>query len=138
LTEEYPKDPKGFLGKGWNFPVQLSPSSTFNMSAYEEKVRQSILIILGTGRGERVMRPEFGCGIHDFVFESMNSSTIARMEASIREGLTQWEPRIEVISVNIGTEELDGGKIFIEVKYMVRATNNQFNIVYPFYLKEGG
>jgi len=108
------------------------------MSAYEEKVRQAILIILGTGRGERVMRPEFGCGIHDFVFESMNSSTIARMEASIREGLARWEPRIQVTSVNIRTEELDGGKIFIEINYMVRATNNQFNIVYPFYLKEGG
>lgn len=131
------KDPKAFLGIGWKFPVLLNISSKIAESRYEQDIQEAIWIILETSKGERVMLPEFGCGIHNFVFESINSSAIARMKSSIQEDLRRWEPRIQVINVDLSIDDIDRGKIVIEIIYLVRATNNQFNIVYPFFLKEG-
>ena len=108
------------------------------MSRYEEDIRESIIIILGTAKGERVMMPDFGCGIHDFVFESMNISTLNRLELNVREALTQWEPRIQIIEVICLKDEKEIGKIIINIIYNIRETNNQFNLVYPFFLTEGG
>jgi uncharacterized protein len=107
-------------------------------SKYEQDIREAILIILGTSKGERIMRPDFGCGIHDFVFGSINASTLGRIESSVREALTIWEPRISLIDVTISTDQIDEGKLIVNITYEVRSTNNQFNLVYPFYLTEGG
>ena len=126
-----------FLGKGWKFPVGVDSQNEIEMSEYEQDIKEAIWIILSTSKGERVMRPDFGCGIHDFIFASINTANLALIESSIREALTVWEPRIELKAVNISTENVDEGQLLISIDYEVRATNNEFNLVYPFYLTEG-
>lgn len=127
---------KNFLGKGWKFPIQITEEGNIAVSSYEEDVKEAILIILNTTKGERIMRPDFGCGIHDFVFANVNTATLTLMENSIREALITWEPRIEIISIKIDTKEISNGKLLINIDYRLRNTNNRFNLVYPFYLKE--
>ncbi len=82
------------------------------------------------------MHPDFGCGIHNFVLEVINASILGRIEISVREALTDWEPRIILDDVKV-IDENDNGKIIIDIKYSVRTTNTKFNLVYPFFLKEG-
>ena len=128
---------KDFLGVGWNYPVGVDPSGTIAMSKYEEDIKQAIIIILSTAKGERVMHPDFGCGIHDMVFQTINMSTLSLIEMTVREALTKYEPRITLVNVNISTDQAQNGILLISIDYTVRSTNNQFNIVYPFYLNEG-
>jgi phage baseplate assembly protein W len=128
---------KEFLGRGWKFPVQATEEGRIAESAYEEDIREAVLVILGTAKGERVMRPDFGCGIHDFVFASINTSTVTLIGKTVREALMLWEPRIEVTGISVDTDDSDSGKLLITIDYRVRTTNNRFNLVYPFYLKEG-
>jgi phage baseplate assembly protein W len=128
---------KEFLGVGWKFPVNVDAKGDIQMSEYEEDIKEAIWIILATSKGERVMRPDFGSGIYDFVFAPINTATIGLVEESVREALTTYEPRIELLSVEVSTEEADKGKLLIGINYRVRNTNNEFNMVYPFYLTEG-
>lgn len=128
---------KDFLGKGWKYPVRADAQQKIAISEYEEDIKEAIWIILGTARGERVMRPEFGCGIHEYVFSSMDAVNLSLIENSVREALTLWEPRIEIIDVKTDTQYAAEGKLVVNIDYRVRATNTQFNLVYPFYLKEG-
>lgn len=128
---------KEFLGRGWKFPVKIKAENQIAMSEYEEDIKEAIWIILSTAKGERVMRQDFGCGIHDFVFAAINTSNLTLIESSVREALTSWEPRIELIEVKVITDMIPEGKLLINIEYKVRTTNNQFNLVYPFYLKEG-
>lgn len=114
----------------------VDPQGLVRMSEYEEDIREAIRIVLATAKGERVMRPDFGCGIHDYVFAAISTSVLGLIEASVTEALIKWEPRIELIGVKAHTEELSQGKLLISVDYRVRTTNNQFNLVYPFYLTE--
>lgn len=126
-----------FLGQGWAFPVGVDAEGKIKITREEEDIRQAIWIILSTAKGERVMRPDFGCGIHDFVFASINTANVALIENSVREALTLWEPRIEVTDVQVSTEHVARGQLLVSVDYKVRTTNNRFNLVYPFYLTEG-
>jgi len=128
---------ESFLGIGWAFPVQVDAGGRVVMSQYEKDIKEAILIILGTAKGERVMRPDFGCGIHDYVFSVINTDTLTLVEASVREALTVWEPRIELIGVTVSADKASEGKLMINIDYKVRTTNNRFNLVYPFYLSEG-
>ncbi len=128
---------KDFLGTGWKYPVKVDIGGKIALSSYEEDIKEAIRIILGTAKGERVMRPDFGCGIHELVFASINSATMKQVENSVREGLIQWEPRIELENVIVSSEKADEGKLLVNIDYRVRATNTRFNLVYPFYLKEG-
>jgi len=128
---------KDFLGKGWKYPVKIDNNRKIEMSEYEQDIKEAILIILGTAKGERVMRPDFGCGIHDLVFAPINVTTISMVENSVSEGLTLWEPRIELIKVEVSDKESSMGKLLVSIDYRVRITNNRFNLVYPFYIKEG-
>jgi uncharacterized protein len=127
---------KEFLGKGWKFPVNVDLDGKISMSEYETDIKEAIRIILGTAKGERLMHPDFGCGIHDFVFSPLNTATLSLVENTVREGLTLWEPRIELIKVEVIPEESAEGKLLVSIDYQVRVTNNRFNLVYPFYLKE--
>ena len=145
---------RDFLGRGWSFPPAFGLRGVA-MSAHEAKVAEAIRIILGTARGERVMRPEFGCGIHELVFESASESTLALIRAAVREALVRWEPRAELLEVWVeaapgavlrrGRPRGDGlpppglrdGTLIIGIDYRVRSTNNEFNLVYPFYLRQG-
>ena len=127
---------KDFLGRGWKVPVNVSSAGKILMSEHEEDIKEAMWIILSTSKGERVMRPDFGCGIYVFVFDVINTATMGLVEASVREALTLWEPRIELVNVNISVDKAEEGKLLISIDYRVRSTNNEFNLVYPFYLKE--
>ncbi|NLX10727.1 MAG: GPW/gp25 family protein [Chloroflexi bacterium] len=128
---------KAFLGVGWAFPPAIEPDGTASLVAYEEDIRQSIRIILGTNPGERVMRPDFAAGLNDFLFEPLNATTLARIGQRVRDALIDWEPRIDVLDVRVTADRVQRSLVLIDVHYRVRATNNPFNLVYPFYLKEG-
>ena len=128
---------KEFLGVGWTYPVRTKVNGNIAMSQFEDDIREAIPIILGTAKGERVMRPDFGCGIHDLVFSPINTATITLVENSVREALTVYEPRIELIKVEALSDRAEEGKLLVNIDYRVRSTNSRFNLVYPFYLKEG-
>jgi len=133
-------DAKAYLGRGWSFPVRLNEKEgTISFSEHEQDVRESIWIILSTSKGERVMRPEFGCGIHDLVFEVINTTTLTEVETQVQEALAFFEPRIDVVQVKALSPGagLDG-QLRISIDYLIRGTNNQLNLVYPFYIQERG
>lgn len=129
---------KAFLGRGWKFPVGVDPTSgRIAMSEHEQDIRESIRIILATAPGERLMRPDFGCGIHDLVFSAISSATVGLFESRVREAITKWEPRVEIMQLSISTREASNGKLEILMTFRIRETNNEFNFVFPFYLTEG-
>jgi len=128
--------PQSFLGIGWSFPVAPSKSGALGIAAYDESVRQAVWIILGTAKGERAMRPDFGCGIHDLVFEPNTAATAGKVTQSVKQALLLHEPRIELLDVQVDPHSGDG-VLQITVDYRVRATNNAFNLVFPFYLQQG-
>ena len=125
---------KIFLGKGWQFPVALDGAGALAVAEYEESVRQSIWVILGTAKGERVMRPDFGCGIYDLVFGVNSSTTAAEAAEGVRDALVSFEPRIDVLGVEVEPGG-DGEVLYVSIDYQIRATNTVFNLVYPFYLE---
>ena len=126
---------KPFLGRGVGFPIELDQGDIKPADA-EDSIRQSIKIILGTAKGERVMRPDFGCGIYDLVFEISSASTAGKISQAVREALLKFEPRIDVIDIQVTPKsDPDGETLSISIDYQVRATNNAFNLVYPFYLE---
>jgi uncharacterized protein len=134
-----PLDPKSYLGRGWSFPVRLhEKEGTIRLSEHERDVQESIWIILSTSKGERVMRPDFGCGIHDLVFEVINTTTLAEIEVRVGEALATFEPRIDVTKVSALSGNGIDGQLRISMDYVIRGTNNQLNLVYPFYIKERG
>jgi uncharacterized protein len=130
-----------FLGVGWAFPVAVErrdANPRLAVAEYEESVRQAIQIILGTAKGERVMHPDFGCGLEDLVFAVNDSGTRGLVEHAVREALQLWEPRIEVLDVVVREDGDVGEQLCIAIDYRVRLTDNRFNLVYPFYLNRGG
>lgn len=125
-----------FLGRGLRWPLSAT-GGALDRAAYEASVRQSVWIILSTSKGERVMRPDFGCGIHELVFAPNTPSTAGRLVAAVREALLDFEPRIDVRDVEVSTSGEQGQVLLLSIDYEVRATNNVFNLVYPFYLGGG-
>jgi phage baseplate assembly protein W len=128
---------KDFLGKGWRFPVEPDARAALVYSSEEAKIQESIMIILGTARGERVMRPDFGSRLHELVFAPINSSTRSLAANYVTEALVAWEPRIDVRRVDVARHLAEDGALHINIEYEVRATNSIFNLVYPYYLLEG-
>ncbi len=127
-----------FLGVGWSFPVERDESGRrFVRAEHEESVRQSIRIILSTAKGERVMRPDFGCSIHELAFAPNNAATRGLAESYVSEALRLWEPRIEVLKVRASAAGGQGEELRVSIDYRVRATDSRFNLVYPFYLERG-
>jgi phage baseplate assembly protein W len=125
-----------FFGVGWQFPVsKVEPGNQIAMARYEESIRQAIWIILGTAPGERVMRSDFGCGIHDLVFAVNGAGTAGQAASQVRAALIRWEPRIDVLNISAAFDNGDPTLLLIEIEYRVRTTNNRFNLVYPFYLE---
>ncbi|HMJ93661.1 MAG TPA: GPW/gp25 family protein [Allosphingosinicella sp.] len=129
---------KDFMGRGWAFPFQVEPASgRIATAADEEDIRQSILIILKTAKGERAMRPDFGCGIHNLVFAAIDTATLAQVKRDVEDSLRTWEARIEVTGVVARAGNLLNGQLIIEIDYRVRQTNQAGNLVFPFYFREG-
>ncbi len=129
---------KAFLGTGWAFPPGLDVEGRIRLVSLEEDVRQAILIIIQTVLGERVMRPDFGSGLHNLVFEPVNRTTMALVQNTVERALIDWEPRIEVNNLAVTTDTNQRNTLEIDLLYTVRATNTQFNLVFPFFLLEGG
>lgn len=129
---------KGFLGTGFSFPIEVDETTGLMKTvSMEEDIVQAIHIILTTRKGERVMRPDFGCDIYDYAFGTMDYTTLIQMEQAVQEALTIWEPRITDVEVQINDEQEQEGCLLIEISYVVRSTNNPFNLVYPYYINEG-
>ncbi|HWM08871.1 MAG TPA: GPW/gp25 family protein [Solirubrobacteraceae bacterium] len=122
------------LGSGLAFPLQVDRRGALALARDETDVDQAIHLILATAPGERPMRPEFGCGVHEFVFETIDAATVARMETEIRAALDRWEPRVEVADIQFDLARADRGELLIEIAYRVRATNHMRNLVHPFYV----
>ena len=127
---------KAFLGTGWKFPVGID-KATGRMSSNEDSIRESVRIIIGTRKGELPMHPDFGCGIQEYAFETADYTTLYSMKTEIERALIRWEPRIKDIEAEVSDEQIDQGMLTIHLSYVVRATNNQYNQVYPFYINEG-
>jgi uncharacterized protein len=122
------------IGSGIAFPLQVDRRGGIALARDEQDIDQAIQLILGTAPGERPMRPEFGCGVHDFVFDSIDANTIGQMEEAIRVALERWEPRIEVSAVSFDLSQAGAGLLTIDIGYVVRATNTERNLVHPFYV----
>ena len=132
-------DSKDFLGRGFSFPPRIdSATGKFVMTENEEDIRQSIYIILMTRTRERAMMPEFGCDLHKYIFELPDSAFESLICDEMEEALTEWEPRIRGVNVTVDDIDLIDGEILLNVEYVVRATNNPNNLVFPYYLEEGG
>lgn len=126
-----------FLGVGWAFPVARGEDGRYSTAAYEESIRQSIRIILSTAKGERVMRPDFGCGLQELVFAVNNATTQGQAESEVEEALIRWEPRIKLERVRAEAGGEHGEALMISIDYRVRSTDSRFNLVFPFYLDRG-
>jgi len=127
----------GFLGRGWAFPVIADRDGRIAYVAGEDAIEEAIELILGTSPGERVMRPEFGCGIWDLVMEANTAQLHGRVQVQVRDALVRWEPRIDVLEVRIESPEEQKNLLLIRIDYRVRSNNAFFNLVYPFFLQEG-
>ncbi|OXS56185.1 baseplate protein [Cohnella sp. CIP 111063] len=127
-----------FLGRGWKFPIEVDATTgRFLLAEGEDDIAEAIRIILMTSRGERVMRPDFGCGLRDFAFGTTDETTLRLLETDITQAITVWEPRVTDVEVTAKLDPSHPGKLSIGISYVVRSTNNLFNQVYPFYLEEG-
>lgn len=117
----------------------MKPGSNGRLSYVSgmEMIRQSIFLILMTAPGERQMRPEFGCGVHDLVFEPNTAALHGLVQDKVQTALTKWEPRIDVLNVNVESPPQQGNLLLIHIDYRIRANNSFFNLVYPFFLNEG-
>jgi phage baseplate assembly protein W len=128
---------RDFLGVGWKFPLQVTPQGTIAQARNEQRVEESLYLILGTAQGERVMLPDFGCGIHDLVFEPNNSITRSLVVNRVREALVRYEPRIDVLEVEADAAPEQANLLLLRINYRIRANNALHNLVYPFYINEG-
>lgn len=129
---------KEFLGSGWSFPPAFDKSKRkVDLTHDREDIERSLEILLGTRKGERVMRPDYGCNLDDMVFESFNLSLKTYLADLVETAILYYEPRIEPLNINIDETFIHEGRLMIEIEYMIRATNSRFNIVFPFYLEEG-
>ena len=125
------------IGKGLYFPLRPNNDGNLSYLSGPEKVRQSIWLILSTAPGERVMLPEFGCGVHDLLFEANSASLRADVQARVQEALIRWEPRIDLLAVRVDPGGEIANQLLIRIDYRLRANNSLFNLVYPFFLNEG-
>lgn len=126
------------LGRGLAFPFGVDARGAVALVGDEADVEQAIGIILSTAPGERPMRPEFGCRVHDCVFDTLDARTLGRIDYEVRVALDRWEPRIVVrdVALDVPPDAEPGGDgvVHIQVRYEVKATNDVRNIVHPFYV----
>jgi phage baseplate assembly protein W len=124
-----------FLGRGLHFPVRLNPLGSVELVSAEKDIEQAITIILGTRCGERVMRPDFGCRVHDLLFEPRDALLVGKLQQYVGEALELWEPRIEVLSVLPRLDPDSDGAVLVEINYRIKSTHDQRSIVYPFFIE---
>jgi phage baseplate assembly protein W len=125
---------KKIVGQGWTFPPGVNNRGGLNLTSERSEIEQSIIVILTTIPGERVMRPTFGCKLHELIFAPNNGQTAALASTYVEEALNMWEPRIRVLEVDAEPDPLRSGRLFINITYEVKVTNDRRSLVYPFYL----
>ncbi|HVL99038.1 MAG TPA: GPW/gp25 family protein [Egibacteraceae bacterium] len=125
---------EAFIGQGWAFPVRVGSSGSIELSAREREIEEAMRLIIGTAYGERPMRPEFGCAIHDYVFAPADATTAGRISYEVRASLQRWEPRIDVHDVTVSLDDADPSTLYIDITYVIKGTNDPRNLVFPFYV----
>lgn len=132
-----PDRTKDFLGSGWKFPPQLDSRGRIALVHQEQDVEEAIMMILRTQKGERPMRPQFGSDLHLLAFMPNDASTQGMACRYVREALSWWEPRIEVLDVQADSDPNDPARMLINVSYRLLATNSERNLVFPYYVIPG-
>lgn len=123
-----------FVGSGWAFPLATNSTGGIALVSGLQEIEEAVRLILGTAYGERPMRPEFGCGIHDYVFAPVDPTTAGRLAYEVRVSLERWEPRITVDLVEVSVDPQDATILYVDLRYRLRHTNDPRNLVFPFYL----
>ena len=123
-----------FVGSGWAFPMRAAAGGGIALVSGEREIEEAMRLVLATAPGERPMRPEFGCAIHDLVFAPVNDRTVGRIRYEVKMCLDRWEPRIDVTSVDVSVDARDAAILYIDVRYTIRGTNNPRSLVFPFYV----
>jgi len=123
-----------FIGSGWAFPLRTTATGEIALVSGEKEIEEAITLILSTSFGERPMRPEFGCGIHDYVFASADATTAGLISYEVKRSLARWEPRVEVTDVIISLDKANSGVLYIDIRYSIKGTNDPRNLVFPFYM----
>jgi uncharacterized protein len=122
-----------FIGAGWAFPMRTDATGGIALVSHARELEESIRLVLSTSYGERPMRPDFGCGIHDLVFAPADATTAGRIAYEVRLSLARWEPRIEVVDVDVSLDDVDPATMYIDIRYSVAGSNDPRNLVFPFY-----
>lgn len=122
------------VGRGWAFPPHIDARGRIALTSERSEIEQAIRIILLTPLGQRVMRPTFGCGIHDLIFAPMNTQTMAQARRYVAEALAMWEPRINVTVIDVRVDQNHDGMLLIDIQYVIKSTLDQRSLVFPFYL----
>lgn len=123
-----------FVGAGWAFPLAVDATGGVALVSADREIQESLRIILGTAPGERPMRPEFGCRIHEHVFGPANSSTAGQAARDVREAIERWEPRVDLLDVTVDYDETAPGTLRLQISYAIRGDNSPRNLVFPFYV----
>ncbi len=123
-----------FIGSGWGFPLSTTSSGAIALVSGDREIEEAIRIILSTAYGERPMRPEFGCGIHDHVFDPADATTAGLIAYEVKRSLERWEPRITVLGVDVTADSSREATLYIDIRYAKRGTNDPRNLVFPFYV----
>lgn len=128
---------RDFIGQGFRFPIKVGPKGDLLWSSGPKRIQDAIWLVLSTGLGERVMLPDFGASVHDYVFQTNTPATRTALADAIKNALTKWEPRIELENVRVDEVPAEPSQVLASIDYRIRTTNELFNLVYPFYLEEG-
>lgn len=123
-----------FIGSGWGFPLSTTATGGIALVSGDREIEEAIRLILSTAYGERPMRPDFGCGIHDHVFANADATTAGLISYEVKRSLARWEPRITVRDVLVSVDSVSQATLYIDVQYSIRGTNDPRNLVFPFYV----
>ena len=126
--------PEDFIGKGWRFPLATDATGGVALCGGSEDLERAMRLILGTAPGERPMRPEFGCGIHNYVFETADATTAGRLAWEVKESLARWEPRVDVQDVLVTVDEFDRNTLYLDIRYSPKGSYDRRSLVFPFYV----
>jgi phage baseplate assembly protein W len=134
MTSSLDENESPFVGVGWSFPVGVNAVGGIALVRGIDEIEQAIHLILATSPGERPMRPEFGCGLIDFIFEPINPTTVAAIRRAVADAIDRWEPRVVIDTVDVHLDGDEPSRVFIEIVYTIRATYDQRSLVFPFYV----
>jgi uncharacterized protein len=122
-----------FLGVGWAFRVGVDARGRIAMARGERDIEEAIYMILLTPQGQRVMRPEFGCRIHDLIFAPNDATTVGLATYYVEDALGMWEPRITVLDIKVRADAEEPACMWIDIQYQIKATADRRSLVFPFY-----